>query len=168
MDYRWHMEIRDATPDDFERINEIYNWTIVDNHVSFDAEPWDIEKRRRWWQDRPAELDVLVIELDGLVVGVSYSSFYRPKVAYRTTAETTVVLDTGYLGRGLGTTLLSAMLERLKERQFHRAVAIIALPNDGSVALHEKLGYRRVGTITEVGHKNGRYWDTMLLETDLG
>ncbi|MCP3976834.1 MAG: N-acetyltransferase, partial [bacterium] len=131
--------VRDATPDDFLRINEIYNWTIFDNHVSFDIEPWDLERRTAWWQSRPEELDVLVAELDGLVVGITYSSFYRPKVAYRSTAETTIVLDTAYLGRGLGTTLLSAMLDRLKERRFHRAVAIIALPNDASVILHQKL-----------------------------
>ncbi len=159
--------VRDATPDDFLRINEIYNWTIVDNHVSFDIEPWDLERRAAWWQSRSEELDVLVAELGGLDVGVTYSSFYRPKVAYRSTAETTIVLDTAYLGRGLGTTLLSAMLDRLKERRFHRAVAIIALPNDASVMLHQKLGYRVVGTITDVGHKLGRYWDTMILETEL-
>lgn len=162
------MHIRDATPDDLDRINEIYNWTIVDNHVSFDTEPWDLEQRTAWWQSRPEELDVLVAEVDGVVVGVSYSSFYRPKAAYRSTAETTIVLDTGYLRRGLGRGLLTAMLERLGERGFHRAVAIIALPNEASVVLHEKLGYRIVGTITEVGHKLGRYWDTMIMETELG
>ena len=161
------MQIRDATPDDFERINEIYNWTIVDNHVSFDVEPWDITKRREWWNSRDEDLDVLVAELDGEVVGVTYSSFYRPKPAYRSTAETTIVLDTDYLGRGIGRALLSALLARLVERGFHRAVAIVALPNDASVVLHQKLGYRIVGTITVVGSKLGKHWDSMLLEASL-
>jgi len=159
--------IRDATPQDFRRINEIYNWTIENNHVSFDIDPWDLPRREDWWASRPHELDVLVAEIEGRVVGVSYSSFYRPKPAYRTTAETTVVLDTGYLQRGIGTQLLAALKERLKERGFHRAVAIVALPNEASVAAHEKLGYRVVGTLHEVGHKLGRYWDTMILEADL-
>ena len=159
--------IRDATPADFGRINEIYNWTIVNNHVSFDTEPWDLERREKWWAERPHELDALVAELDGKVVGVSYSSFYRPKPAYRTTAETTIVLDTDYLMRGIGTRLLAALLERLRERGFHRAVAIIALPNEASVTAHRKLGYREVGTLSEVGHKLGSYWDTTLLEADL-
>jgi len=161
------VHIRDATPDDFGRINEIYNWTIVDNHVSFDIAPWDLEKRRIWWDERPDELDVLVAELDGRVIGVTYSSFYRPKPAYRSTAETTIVLDIDYLGRGIGSALLGAMLDRLRLRGFHRAVAIVALPNDASVMLHQKLGYRIAGTITEVGYKLGRHWDTMLLEADL-
>jgi phosphinothricin acetyltransferase len=146
--------IRDGTPEDFERVNDIYNWTIVNNHVSFDTEPWDVERRERWWADRPDDLDVLVAEIDGYVVGVSYSSFYRPKPAYRTTAETTVVLDIDYLQQGIGTALLGA-------------VAIVALPNEASIAAHQKLGYRVVGTISEVGYKMGRYWDTTLLEADL-
>ncbi len=161
------LTIRDATPEDFERINEIYNWTIESNHVSFDVEPWDVARREKWWNGRPDELDVLVAEQDGHVVGVSYSSFYRPKLAYRTTAETTVVLDTEYLQRGIGTALLARLLERLRQRGFHRAVAIIALPNEASVAAHVKLGYRIVGTLTEVGHKLGSYWDTTILEADL-
>ncbi|NND04659.1 MAG: N-acetyltransferase [Acidimicrobiia bacterium] len=160
--------IRDATPADFDRINEIYNWTIVDNHVSFNTEPWNLEQRREWWDDRSDELDCLVAELGGRVVGVSYSSFYRPKTAYRTTAETTVVLDTAYRGRGIGPRLLTALLGRLGERGFHRAIAIVALPNEPSVALHERLGYRVVGTITDAGHKLGRYWDTMIMEHDIG
>lgn len=160
--------IRDATPDDFERINTIYNWTIVDNHVSFDTEPWDLARRREWWDGRRDGLDVLVAELEGEVVGVAYSSFYRPKPAYRSSAETTVVLDTAYLRRGIGAALLGSLIERLRERGYHRAIAIIALPNDASIALHHRLGYRTAGTLTEVGHKLGRHWDTTLLEFDLG
>jgi phosphinothricin acetyltransferase len=162
------VHIRDATPEDLERINSIYNWTIVDNHVSFDLEPWDTARRRDWWDTRLDGLDVLVAEIDDRVVGVAYSSFYRPKPAYRSSAETTIVLDTAHLRRGIGTVLLGSLIERLRERGFHRAIAIVALPNDPSIALHHRLGYRTAGTLTEVGHKSGRHWDTALLELDLG
>jgi phosphinothricin acetyltransferase len=162
------VHIRDATPDDFERINEIYNWTIVDNHVSFDLEPWDLARRQKWWNGRPEGLDVLVAVIEHRVVGVAYSSFYRPKPAYGSSAETTVVLDTAYLGRGIGTALLGSLIERLRERGYHRAVAIIALPNEASIALHHGLGYRTAGTLTQVGYKLGRHWDTELLELELG
>jgi len=158
------VSIRDATPDDFHRINEIYNWTIVDNHVSFDTEPWNLARRSEWWQDRSPELDVLVATSDDRVLGVTYSSWYRPKMAYRSSVETTIVLDQAALGRGIGSALLGALLDRLRTHSFRRAIAIVALPNDASVAMHRKLGYVTVGTITEVGYKLGRYWDTMLLE----
>jgi len=156
--------VRDATSADYERINEIYNWTIIDNHVSFDTEPWDLARRAEWAAARGDDLHCLVGELDGEVVGVTYSSNYRPKPAYRSSKETTIVLDTAHLGRGFGSVLLSALLARLRSVDAHRAVAIIALPNDGSVALHLKLGYTIVGTLTDAGMKRGTFYDTMLLE----
>ncbi|MDH3307935.1 MAG: GNAT family N-acetyltransferase [Acidimicrobiia bacterium] len=161
------LTVRDCTPDDFVRINEIYNWTIIDNHVSFDTEPYDLARRQTWWEERAPELSCLVAELDGRVVGVTYSSWYRPKVAYRSSMETTVVLDTDELGNGIGSVLLGALLERLITQGVHVAVAIIALPNDASVALHHKLGFRTVGVLEEVGFKGGRYWDTMVLQRPL-
>ena len=159
--------IREASPADFERINQIYNWTIVDNHVSFDTEPFDLASRTAWWAARDPDLHFLVSELEGEITGVSYSSRYRPKPAYRSTAETTIVLDQAHLGRGLGTRLLGTLLERLTEGGFHMAVAIIALPNDASVALHRKLGYASVGILHDAGAKYGRYWDTELFERRL-
>lgn len=160
--------IRDATAGDFERMNEIYNWTIVDNHVSFDTEPWDLARREAWWAQRDPELVCLVAESDGEVVGVSYSSWYRPKLAYRTSMETTIVLDVGVWGRGIGTRLLGALLDRLQAQGVHLAVAIVALPNEASVRLHHRLGYATAGVLHEVGQKNGRFVDTMLLEKVLG
>ena len=159
--------IRDAAPADFDRINEIYNWTIVDNHVSFDTEPWDRDRRAAWWKERDPALQFLVAEIDGTVQGLTYSSWYRPKLAYRTTAETTIVLDMDHLGIGLGTRLLTALLDRLAAQDLHMAVAIIALPNDASVALHRKLGYRSVGVLHDAGRKYGRYWDTEIFEKPL-
>lgn len=161
------MPVRDATEADLERITAIYNQTIVGSHVSFDATPYDADRRLRWWQERSPELVCLVTEIDAEVVGVAYSSWYRPKDAYRSSMETTIVLDSSATGRRLGTELLAALLARLAAQGLHRAVAIIALPNDASVALHRALGYREVGTLTEVGHKLGRFWDTMILEKEL-
>ena len=159
--------IRDATPDDFARINEIYNWTIVDNHVSFDVDPFTVATRTEWWAKRDDDLEFLVSELDGELTGVSYSSRYRPKPAYRSTAETTIVLDQDHLGRGLGSLLLGTLLDRLTAKGFRMAVAIIALPNDASVALHHRLGYESVGVLHDAGFKYGRYWDTELFERPL-
>ncbi len=159
--------IRDATPYDFARINEIYNWTIVDNHISFDTEPWTIESRRVWWEGRDTDLDFLVAELDGYVVGVAYSSRYRPKKAYRSSVETTVVLDIDYLGAGLGTRLLGALVDRLKNRGLRTAIAIVSLPNEASMGLHQKLGYKTAGVIHEAGFKYDKYWDTAVLERPL-
>ncbi len=158
--------IRPAHIGDLERINEIYNTTIVDSHVSFDMEPWDIGRRLLWWERYNAEgrFRVLVAEVDDAVVGVAYSSPYRPKEAYRRSAETTIVLYPDHLGMGIGRRLLTALLDSLRGDGFHRAYAIVALPNDASIGLHESLGFRTVGTLDEAGYKLGQYWATTILE----
>ena len=160
-------QIRPAVEADLAAITDIYNWTIVDNHVSFDLEPFTLESRLAWWRARDPELTCLVAEVDGEVVGVSYSSWYRPKPAYRSSMETTIVVAAGHRRRGWGSRLLGELLDRLETQGIHRAIAIVALPNDASVELHRRLGYRTVGVLTEVGDKLGRHWDTMLLECPL-
>jgi len=157
--------IRHATEADLERISEIYNHYIVDSHVSFDTEAWPEERRRQWWEHY--QRSVLVAEQDGAVVGTAYAGPYRHKAAYASSVETTVVLDPAATGTGLGTALLGALIELLREQGVHRAYAIIALPNEASVAVHHKLGYREIGTLDEVGFKVGRYWSTLMMELRL-
>lgn len=157
--------IRHATEADLERISEIYNHYIVDSHVSFDTEAWPEERRRQWWEHY--QRSVLVAEQDGAVVGTAYAGPYRHKAAYASSVETTVVLDPAATGTGLGTALLGALIELLREQGVHRAYAIIALPNEASVAVHHKLGYREIGTLDEVGFKMGRYWSTLMMELRL-
>jgi len=159
--------VRVATEQDLGSICGIYNWAIIDNHVTFDTQPYTVENRLQWWRDREAELTCLVAEIDGEVVGVAYSSWYRPKAAYRSSMETTIALSDGARGQGVGTVLLGELLDRLATQGVHRAVAVVALPNEASIALHHKLGYQTIGVLTEVGYKLGRYWDTEILEKQL-
>ncbi len=157
--------IRAADESDLERINEIYNAVMVDSYVSFDVEPWDLDKRSSWWERYASgRYDAYVAEAGGTVVGVAYSGPYRDKVAYDSSVETTIVLDAAVTGRGIGSALLSALLDAVAASGAHRAYAIVALPNEASIALHERFGYRTIGVLDEVGHKMGEYWSTMILE----
>ena len=163
-----HLVIRDAEAADARRINEIYNMYIVGSHVSFDTEAWSDEVRAEWLESRvAADYPVLVAEIDGLVVGAAWAGPWRDKDAYAGSVETTVVFDSDYTGAGTGTALYSGLIDRLIEHGFHRAYAIIALPNQASVALHRKLKYREVGVLDEAGFKDGEYVSTMLLERKL-
>ena len=158
--------IRTAGRADLAAINDIYNAYIVDSHVSFDIEPWDMARRATWWEryGSGGRHRVLVAEVEGSVVGVAFSGPYRHKAAYETSVETTIALDPAFVGRGIGRRLLTALLDELDAAGVHRAYSIIALPNDASVALHHQLGYRSVGVLDEVGSKLGRYWSTVMLE----
>lgn len=162
---------RRATADDLPRITEIYNHYITTTHVSFDTEPWTADQRRSWWERYEAGWQVPgypwvvhVTELDGTVVGGAWSSPYRSKAAYRSSVETTIVLDPAVLGRGMGSGLYRNLLDELDARGVHRQYAVVALPNDASVALHHRLGFTTQAVQDEVGFKGGRYWSTMLLQ----
>ncbi len=158
--------IRAADTGDLGRINEIYNGYIIGSHISFDLEPWSLGRRERWWRryTDSGPYRVLVAEVGGRVVGAAYSSPYRTKAAYQTSVETTIVIDPMFVRRGIGFRLLATLLENLREAGVHRAYAVVALPNEASIRLHEALGYRRVGTLDEVGFKMGRFWSTLILE----
>ena len=158
--------IRPAHKSDLVRINEIYNVYIVDSPISFDLEPWDLERRLDWWEHyaETGPYRVLVAEVDDRVVGTAYSTRYREKAAYRSSVETTVVLDPDYVALGIGRRLLSLLLDAVRSEGIHRAYAIITVPNETSIGLHLALGYRRAGTLEDVGLKLGRYWSTETLE----
>ena len=160
--------VRPAVEDDVPAMNTIYNEYIVDSHVSFDTEPWTDEERHAWFQRRTdGGFPILVAEVDERVVGVAWSGPWRDKAAYRGSVETTVVLAPGESGAGVGSVLLDALLDDLAESGFHVAIAIIALPNDRSIAAHRKLGYREVGVLHEVGFKDGSFHDTVIMERKL-
>ena len=158
--------VRRATTSDLPDITRIYDCYIVDSHVSFDLEPWSAARRERWWEEHRGHdrLVVLVAEAGGAVIGTAYSSWYRPKAGYERSVETSIVLDPDHVGRGTGTLLYGALLDELAATGTHRAYAVVALPNEASVALHHKLGFADVGVEDESGYKLGRYWSTLTLE----
>jgi len=157
--------LRKADLRDAVAINAIYNPLIEDTHVSFDTEPWSEEQRRRWIADHPGRRHrVLVAEDGGTVIGFAASGPYRRKAAYDTSAETTICLLPDATGCGTGRRLMTRLLDELAAAATHRAYAIVALPNDASIAFHLAMGFRSLGIQHEVGRKFDRYWSTELLE----
>ena len=153
--------IRPATVADRADILAILNHYIVHTPVSFDAEPYTEESRLAWFE-RFAETGryrLIVAEEGGAVVGYACSTPFRAKASYQTTVETTVYLHPDGVGRGLGTRLYEALFKELKNEDVRLAVAGMTMPNPGSEALHDKLGFEPVGVYREVGRKFDRYWD---------
>jgi L-amino acid N-acyltransferase YncA len=102
-----------------------------------------------------------------VVVGYTYASKWKVRSAYRYSVETTIYLEQGREGQGLGTRLYSELLRILREQGIHAAMGGAALPNEASVALHEKLGFERVATFRQVGFKfqqwvDVAYWQILL------
>ena len=155
--------VRDADPADLPRIAAIYDEQVRTAISTFALEPEPMS----YWEarlDSTAPGDHLLVAADGsgTVVGYTFSSSYRPRVGYARTREVSVYLDPSARGQGLGRQLYDELLTRLRADGVHQVLAVIALPNDASEALHRACGFTRLGVLPEVGWKFERWIDTAL------
>ena len=151
--------IRDCTDADVPRICDIYNHYVRETVVTFEETPIPVTEMARRIAEVRKRFPWLVIESEGVVAGYAYASLWKTRSAYRFAIESTIYLAADALGRGLGTTLYSTLLEALPQCDVHRVLGCISLPNEASVALHEKLGFKKIGIFDEVGRKFGRWVD---------
>ncbi|MEQ5834994.1 arsinothricin resistance N-acetyltransferase ArsN1 family B [Marinobacter sp. NFXS9] len=152
--------IRNATVGDAGRIADIYNHYIEQTVITFEEEPVTADTmaaRIRACQDRG--LPWLVLEEAEQVAGFAYAGEWIARPAYRYAVEVTVYLDHAQVRRGQGSRLYEALFAELRERGIHTVIGLIALPNDASIALHEKMGMDKVAHLREVGFKFGRWLD---------
>lgn len=162
--------VRPCTIDDLPRLTEIYNHYIVNTPTTFDLEPFTVERRRTEWFEHYAlsgRHRLLVAEQAGAIVGYTTSSRFRPKRAYETTVEMTIISASEAIGKGIGQRLYEVIFDELRGEDVHMAVAGITLPNHASCALHERFGFRRAAVLHEVGRKFGQYWDVAWYEKRL-
>ena len=160
--------IRSANPSDADAIARIYNHYITETVVTFETEEvTSTEMARRMDAVQSNSFPWLVAQRFGEVVGYAYANKWHSRSAYRFAAEMTVYLDPGHARLGIGSELYKAVIEALAATDIHTAIGGIALPNDASVALHEKLGFRKAAHYREVGFKFDRwidvgYWQRIL------
>lgn len=162
--------VRDAVPADLPAVVAIHTHYVLRTTITFNTE---VRPPREWLERYDTEIapgpyHLLVAELGGEVAGYVETLRFRPKPAYDRSVEVSIYLAPDATGRGLGSALYGELLARLEaDDRFHRAYAIIALPNDASVAFHERWGFAHRGTLTETGYKFGRYLDVAYYERDL-
>jgi phosphinothricin acetyltransferase len=160
--------IRLADEGDAAAIASIYRHYVEDSRISFEeVAPDSAEIARRIRSDPPGFHPWFVAEEDGRLLGYAASSPFRTRPAYRWTVETGIYLAEGAQGRGIGRELLSTLLGVLGRQGYVAAIGAIALPNDASIALHEKLGFFHTGTYRGVGFKMGEWLDVGLWEKQL-
>jgi phosphinothricin acetyltransferase len=155
--------VRDGTGDDLPRLTEIYNHYVVNTATTFDVEPFTVEQRREWFRryGPTGRYRLLVAEERGNVLGYTTTSPFHPRLAYETTVEMTVLCAPDAIGRGIGQRMYETMFDAVAGEDIHLALAAITMPNDASVALHERFGFSRTALLPEVGRKFGRYWDVL-------
>ena len=163
-----HTTIRSASEEDAVQLTRIYNHYVSNTIVTFETEPVvPQDMAQRITEARAIPLPWLIAETSGEILGYAYASEWKGRCAYRFSIESTIYLDTQHTGKGVGTRLYSALVDAIRETSLHSMIGAIAFPNDGSVKLHEGLGFKKVGHFEEVGYKHDRwvdvgYWQLML------
>jgi phosphinothricin acetyltransferase len=163
------LRVRRVEDPDIDRIRTIINHFIATSTFNFRTEPQTVQEWRSDWQRLHESHPWLVAVDEGRVVGVAYAVPWNPRSAYRWTVETSVYVDPEGQRRGVGDALYANLLGRLRRQGFHGAVAVIALPNQPSVRLHERHGFTPVGVLRNAGFKLGAwhdvgYWQRVLNE----
>jgi phosphinothricin acetyltransferase len=155
------VSVRPALRGDLARLTEIYNHYVANTPITFDIEPYTVERRESWFSQfgERGRYRLIVAEERGVVVGYAGTTRFRPKAAYDTTVETTIYCAQEATGKKIGSLLYGALFEAVKDEDINRFVAGYTLPNAASAALHDRFGFRPIGIFTQVGRKFGRYWD---------
>lgn len=162
--------IRPAGPDDIPAITRIYADAVRFGTASFEIEPPDeaeMARRRRALVD--AGYPYLVAQFGATVVGYAYAGAYRPRPAYRWSLENSIYIAPDAHRRGIGRALLGRLVAEAEKLGFRQMIAVIGdSAQSASIALHRAAGFRLVGTFEAVGHKQGRWLDTVLMQRTLG
>ena len=156
--------IRPATESDLPGILEIYNDAILNTTATFDTEPQSLEEKREWLRETSYPYAVLVAERAGQVVGWASLRPFRPKAAYRYTAENSVYVEKDCHAEGIGTALTQRLVQVGAENGFHTIIAGIAGDNPASLRLHKRFGFQIVGVEREVGYKFERWIDVTWMQ----
>ncbi len=175
--------VRPARVADAEAIRTIYNHEVLSTTATFDLVPRSLEDQQQWLAARSGAFAAIVaVDLatsdaaggadgsdgsdgsDGEVVGFAALSPYRERAAYRTSVEDSVYVRRDRGGQGIGTLLLSELLDIAEGSGFHSVFARIEATGEASRALHARCGFELVGIERETGRKFNRWLDVALMQ----
>lgn len=168
------LHIREVQLSDSAAIASIYNHYINHSVATFEEAALSLDEVSNRIQQITSEYPWLVAELDDEIVGYAYANQWKSRSAYRYTAETSIYLDPNLCSKGIGFALYSALIEKIEnETNLVNLIGGISLPNESSIRLHEKLGFKKLGQFHRVGLKFNQwvdvgYWEKHLPLKDLG
>ena len=158
------MQIRLGQAADLDAITDIYNQAVLTTTATFDTEPKTAGEQQRWFEAHTGRHRIYVAEIDGTVVGWAALTRWSERRAYSDTAESSLYVEAGHRGKGVGTALKRAVIEGARSLGFHVLIEQIAEGADASRHLSERFGFSHVGTLREVGRKFGQTLDVHLYQ----
>ncbi len=163
--------IRSAIPSDAAAICDIYNYYVDNSIVTFEYDRVSIASMQQRIETTTAQFPWLVYEEQGVILAYAYANLWKEREAYKHILEPTVYASHKMTSKGVGTKLYQALLDVIEAQQATTKVkalmGVIALPNDASIALHKKLGFKEAGYFKEVGYKFDQWIDVAFYQKDL-
>jgi L-amino acid N-acyltransferase YncA len=162
--------IRPARDSDTPVITAIYGHHVLHGTGTFETTPPTLEDMTQRRADVLAKgLPYLVIEEDTQVLGFAYCNWFKPRPAYRFSAEDSIYLSPQASGRGLGRLLLTELMAQAERAGVRKLIAVIGdSANLGSIGVHQTCGFTHVGTLSACGWKFGRWLDVVMMERFIG
>lgn len=151
--------IRKVELKDAKAIVDIYNYYILNTNITFEVETLKEEDMKERIQKIMKKYPYIVYEDKGQVLGYAYLGEFKSRAAYRFSVESSIYLDINSKGKGIGKKLYEEILELAKGYDIHTIIAGITIPNEASIGIHEKLGFKKVAHFEEVGYKEGKWLD---------
>jgi phosphinothricin acetyltransferase len=162
------MRIRDATDSDVPAILAIYNDVVANTTAIYDERPSTLDERQAWFEGRRSKnMPVLVGELNGEVMGFSTFGEWRSRWGYRYTVEHSVHVRVDCRGKGFGRRLIEALFPRAAALGMHTMIGHIDSAATASLRLHEKLGFKMVGTFREVGRLREGWLNVVAVQREI-
>ncbi len=158
------VEVLPAAESDMEAINAIYNHYVPTSDCTMETELVSLESRLVWFYEHRDRYPMLVARFEEEVVGWASLSKHRARAAYRFTAEDAVYVREDCRSKGVGTALLTTLVDEGREQGLHSIVAVINAEHTASLGLHRKVGFQDVALIKEAGYKFGRWIDIRFMQ----
>ncbi len=151
--------IRTAALEDAARFSEIYRYYVENTAISFEKTAPDEKEMAARIQSVLSKYPWLTLEEDGEILGYAYASAYRSRYAFFPTVEISIYVDHRFLKKGYGSTLLTALLQEMKNEGYYTAISVICTPNPPSEKLFLKFGFQKAGEYPKIGYKMGAWRD---------
>lgn len=162
--------IRPATDADMAAVTAIYAHHVLHGTGTFETTPpTEQEMQARRADVLSKGLPYLVLEADGAVQGYAYCNWFKPRPAYRFSAEDSIYLAPNAAGKGWGRLLLTELMGQAERAGVRKLIAVIGdSANAGSIGVHRSCGFEPTGTLTACGWKFDRWLDVVLMQRFIG
>jgi phosphinothricin acetyltransferase len=160
-----NISIRKATLEDVPKILTIVNHAIEHTTANYLYEKLPLATQIQWFEEKLTKnFPVIVADDNGIVVGFGTYGTFREKIGYQYTVEHSVYVAADYIGKGIGSLLLSELIKLAKSEEYHVMVGGIDATNKDSIAFHKKFGFTENGVLKEVGFKFDQWLDLQFMQ----